>query len=307
MPLVLRSTKEMLTHADLDGNFEYLLANLSGSTINIVGDRIISSGFLIHSGEAHIGTLIGSLQGTATDAILAQSSINAQTASYIKIAESASYVERVANADYAAIALNAHTSSYINPLNQTLIVNGNLEITGSVIFKNDIIIDGFTIGRGNGGHASNLAFGFNTLSNNTGTYNLAIGFQSLMLNTSGYNNVSIGPNTMKSNIGGSHNTVLGFNAGTEIVNGHNNTIIGNTPGFDVYNNIILSDGAGNIKYRWDGNTNNVYGSLTLPTSTAILSQVSSSYNFSNDEEAASGGIPLGGLYHNSGTIKIRLV
>jgi hypothetical protein len=35
--------------------------------------------------------------------------------------------------------------------------------------------------------------------------------------------------------------------------------------------------------------------------------VSSSYNFADDAAAASGGVPLGGLYHTSGTIKIRLV
>jgi hypothetical protein len=39
----------------------------------------------------------------------------------------------------------------------------------------------------------------------------------------------------------------------------------------------------------------------------VLSQVSSSYNFADDSAAASGGVPLGGLYHTSGSIKIRLV
>jgi hypothetical protein len=42
------------------------------------------------------------------------------------------------------------------------------------------------------------------------------------------------------------------------------------------------------------------------TTTAILSQVSESCNFANDAAAATGGIPLGGLYHTAGTIKIRL-
>jgi hypothetical protein len=39
----------------------------------------------------------------------------------------------------------------------------------------------------------------------------------------------------------------------------------------------------------------------------VLSQVSSSYNFADDSAAASGGVPLGGLYHTSGSVKIRLV
>lgn len=39
----------------------------------------------------------------------------------------------------------------------------------------------------------------------------------------------------------------------------------------------------------------------------ILSQVSSSLNYANDTTAASGGVPLGGLYHTSGSVKIRLI
>jgi len=39
----------------------------------------------------------------------------------------------------------------------------------------------------------------------------------------------------------------------------------------------------------------------------ILSQVSSSLNFANDGTAASGGVPLGGLYRNGNVIQIRLV
>jgi hypothetical protein len=42
------------------------------------------------------------------------------------------------------------------------------------------------------------------------------------------------------------------------------------------------------------------------TASAVLSQVSQSCNFASDAAAATGGIPLGGLYHTAGTIKIRL-
>jgi hypothetical protein len=53
---------------------------------------------------------------------------------------------------------------------------------------------------------------------------------------------------------------------------------------------------------------NVSGSVNVDGSGfIILAQVSSSYDFADDSTAASGGVPLGGLYHTSGTIKIRLV
>ena len=44
---------------------------------------------------------------------------------------------------------------------------------------------------------------------------------------------------------------------------------------------------------------NINGFITYP-------QVSASFNFANDTAAAGGGVPLGGLYHTSGTLKIRL-
>ena len=53
-------------------------------------------------------------------------------------------------------------------------------------------------------------------------------------------------------------------------------------------------------------TLDVNGSTAI-SSYLILSQVSSSFNFADDAAASGSGIPLGGLYHTSGTIKIRLV
>jgi len=50
----------------------------------------------------------------------------------------------------------------------------------------------------------------------------------------------------------------------------------------------------------------ITGSLTVTTLTTFP-LVSSSYEFANDASASLGGIPLGGLYHTSGVIRIRLV
>jgi hypothetical protein len=49
----------------------------------------------------------------------------------------------------------------------------------------------------------------------------------------------------------------------------------------------------------------ITGSLTVTTITRFP-LVSSSYEFANDYSASLGGIPLGGLYHTSGVIRIRL-
>jgi len=51
---------------------------------------------------------------------------------------------------------------------------------------------------------------------------------------------------------------------------------------------------------------NVSGSLTQNTGFVILTQVSQSLNFADDTAAATGGVPLGGLYRNGNFIMIRL-
>ena len=67
-----------------------------------------------------------------------------------------------------------------------------------------------------------------------------------------------------------------------------------------------TNNGGSTLYRsgslWTNNDN-----VRLAQSTMILASVSSSYNFENDTNAAAGGVPLGGLYHTSGSVKIRLV
>jgi len=60
------------------------------------------------------------------------------------------------------------------------------------------------------------------------------------------------------------------------------------------------------------NTHIVTGSLQITGSFTqkgfvILSQVSQSLNFTDDASAATGGVPLGGLYRNANAIQIRLV
>lgn len=64
-------------------------------------------------------------------------------------------------------------------------------------------------------------------------------------------------------------------------------------------------GTGDASNSVDGfSVDRISGSAFI--STVLLPLVSSSLNYANDTAAATGGVPLGGLYHTSGTIKIRL-
>lgn len=74
-------------------------------------------------------------------------------------------------------------------------------------------------------------------------------------------------------------------------------------------NVDLAITGGMVGIRKSGSlsaTLDVNGSAAV-SSYLTLSQVSSSFNFADDTAASGSGIPLGGLYHTSGTIKIRLV
>jgi hypothetical protein len=77
-------------------------------------------------------------------------------------------------------------------------------------------------------------------------------------------------------------------------------------------NITIAGGTGstgNAGPTGAGGTgaNTFYGSQTITgtTGTLILTNYAL-YNFPDDSYAATGGIPLGGIYHNSGAVRIRL-
>lgn len=153
-----------------------------------------------------------------------------------------------------------------------------------------------TIGFGGGvADYDNLAFGSLALNSSTSNAfsNLGVGHYSLQKITNGNDNIGLGNYTLNSLINGqdntsigysalqkstgSSNTVLGSSAGSELVTGNNNTLIGasvinsttsgsnNTIigkitglGGSLSNNVIISDGSGNIRFK-DDNTN-----TTLP-------------------------------------------
>ena len=107
-------------------------------------------------------------------------------------------------------------------------------------------------------------------------------------NTTGSNNTAVGQVAGTNNTTGSNNTYIGFGSGGGITTGSNNTIIGQFTGTAAMaNNIVLADGAGNVRYRYDGTNNNLYGNVnfsstigngtftyTLPSATGTIALTS---------------------------------
>ena len=124
----------------------------------------------------------------------------------------------------------------------------------------DLTVNSLRVGRGAGSIADNTVVGASALtSNTTGSSNTAIGFSTLAANTIAGGNTAIGTYALSANISGGTNTAIGYSAGSSITTGSNNVIIGGYGGTSVMtNNVVLSDGGGNIRFQYDG-TNTFVG------------------------------------------------
>lgn len=131
--------------------------------------------------------------------------------------------------------------------------------------------------------AFNIAIGSNALQSNTsGSRNVAIGFGSAISSTSGSRNTVIGNLALQELISGSYNTVIGASGAAGLTSGSFNTIIGaqtTVPAF-TSNNIILADGAGNIKARYSGSWT-LDGTVNTTASVAISSSYAATASYIN--------------------------
>jgi hypothetical protein len=214
---------------------------------------------------------------------------------------------------YAATFLNTSLTdsrSYTLPnLSGTLaLLEGTQTFTGAKTFSLDILVNGLTVGRGGGSISTNTVLGTTALSSNTtGASNVAIGINSLNTNTTGGSNVAVGQSSLQTNnsnqntaignqamqfnttgtantgIGhtalqnnttGNNNIAIGYESGKSITTGSNNTIIGNYAGTTTLaNNIVLADGAGNIRYQWNGTFNNFNGDAAFSGAITATSSI----------------------------------
>ena len=295
----------------------------------------VSSSYALSSSLAQTASFVTTAQ-TASYVLNAVSSSYALSSSYAISSSntvSSSYALSSSYAISSSNAINASNANLLDGINRSTLATtgsntfrGNQTINGSLNVTGSVIIQGMYVGTGNGAlSTTNVAVGANSLlSNVSGAYNVAIGGSNLSnLNGNSIYNTSIGTSAGASLMSGSYNTFVGRDSGDGLVSGSFNTFIGSVlfaTASILNNTIIIADGANQQRLIIDSTgltilsdglytsgSTTISGSLTVQRSTAILSQVSQSFNFANDLAASGSGIPLGGLYHTSGTIKIRLV
>jgi hypothetical protein len=118
--------------------------------------------------------------------------------------------------------------------------NSNVAIGRASLYTNAIGIRNTAVGEG--------AYYFNV----SGSENVSIGYVSLFNLTNGNYNTTVGAYSGQTLKSGSYNTLIGW--ATDVATGSFNTIIGASVALTgtTNNNIILADGAGNIRARYSG-------------------------------------------------------
>lgn len=148
----------------------------------------------------------------------------------------------------------------------TIKLDGNYPVGSNNVALGDTALDSLTSG------TNNTALGSAALRNNTtADKNTAVGYQAGYNTTTPDNNSFFGQWSGYNNTTGAGNTYIGQGAGYSMTTGSENTIIGayngNQGGLDIRtssNNIVLSDGDGNVRAHCDssGTWTGVGGSTT---------------------------------------------
>ena len=209
---------------------------------------------------------------------------------------------------------------------EKLEVNGNIRVPSTtfaeqygIIYKGTVpFIHDFSYGLNAGGitpggrntfvgvDAGNFTMGSTATTTSHGSYNNAIGYQSLRFNTTGYNNNAMGYASLYSNTTGSYNNAMGYASLRYNTTGSYNNASGayslrsNTTG--TYNN---ASGASSLRYNTTGHNNNAMGYASLyANTTGTYNNAMGAYSLYDLEDGSSNtGVGYntgGGITYGSG-------
>ena len=176
--------------------------------------------------------------------------------------------------------------------------SSNLTINGMIFGKitglaNHSPVEGVLIGNAST-KGNSISIGRNVLSVAGGDDNIVIG-QDALSNSAGNPRMNTvfgngaGANSPGGVYGLEGNVFIGRGAGAG-TQGNSNLIIGNVAGGAFSNNIILADGDGTIRYRWDGTTNNFNTGSVTAASFTKSGGTSSQYLMADGSTSTGGGV-----------------
>jgi uncharacterized protein YaiE (UPF0345 family) len=287
--------------ADGQGNIRY---QWNGTNNHFTGPTTFGSSVTINTAGQSILSIVSSAGNssdiTSSIAGVLKSTISTSATEFKLISAIDNILKFQSSTNFRASLIFSNTADYSytypNASGTIALLSGTQTFTGATTFSSNITVN--TVQVGSAGNTTNIKLGENTFSSITsGSNNIAIGSNALSSITTSNANIGIGNSALASVINGTFNTGIGFaigasitsgsynalfgyGAGSSITTGNYNTILGGFAGTAAMsNNIVLADGAGNVRYQWDG-TNNVFGNPISATS-ATFSSSSAAVSLSN--------------------------
>ena len=224
--------------------------SVDGGTIKLDGNYPVGSNN-VALGDAALDSNVSGGQNTAigSDALTANTANNNTAVGYQALYANTTGAQNTA---IGRLALDANTTA-----------NENTAVGNSALGANTTGASNSALGSGamtsNTTGATNVAIGDSALySNTTASQNTAVGYQAGYSNTTGTNNTNFGHLAGYTNTTGQRNAYIGQGAGYSMTTGSKNSILGsyngNQDGLDIRtssNNIVLSDGDGNVRAHCD--------------------------------------------------------
>ena len=147
----------------------------------------------------------------------------------------------------------------------------------------------------------------------TGNNNTFMGHRAGYGNTTGYSNFFMGSYAGVSNTTGYRNFYMGYHAGYANTTGYQNNFFGYKAGrYETGSNKLFIDNNERANEE-DGRVKAlIYGIFDAATANQLLRinakkvEMPQLGNYINDAAAATGGIAVGGLYHNAGNVRVRV-
>jgi hypothetical protein len=181
------------------------------------------------------------------------------------------------NSGTAAVSIGVSNTI---PTQNTVAIGNSNNTTGSS--SSSICIGNTNIASGN------YAIAIGTGVNATGVDSIAIGTVSQATNL---NSLSVGEGCISS---GFRSSALGYKS---ITSGNDQTVIGTENDSNANAQFIIGNGLA-------GNKSNSFE--ILYDGTVVIKDLPGSTSYSNDVDAAAGGVPIGGLYRHNNDLKVRL-
>jgi hypothetical protein len=238
-------------------------------SLDINGDALITGSLNVTNG------ITGSLFGTASFAVSSSRAVSSSFATTASYAVNGGVTKIIAGTNVTISPANGLGQVTINssggggstfPYTGSAKITGSLEVTGPVsVLGFDAIINGVTVGTGQGNDQNNTALGNGALGAGPGQgSNIAVGAGALSsLTDGGKGNVALGTDTLRHNSIGDYNIAIGGAAGINNTEGYNNILIGARAGRYIttgFRNILIGDD--NVNYP-DHTTFNGQNTLSI--------------------------------------------